>query len=96
MGEDPFAAYADLDKYQQILDKVADKLISCKDNIKAYWKGGDDLSAMMMSGEIVASETWDSTAYKLLARTRTLFSSRQKRVRWPGSTRSPFRAGQGR
>ncbi len=67
MGEDPFAAYSDLDKYQGILDKVADKLIACKDNIKAYWKGGDDLSAMMLSGEIVASETWDSTAYKLFA-----------------------------
>lgn len=67
MGEDPFAAYDDLDKYQGILDKVADKLISCKDNIKTYWKGGDDLSAMMLSGEIVASETWDSTAYKLFA-----------------------------
>lgn len=65
MGEDPFAAYADLDKYQTILDKVSDKLIACKDNLKAYWKGGDDLSAMMLSGEIVASETWDSTAYKL-------------------------------
>jgi len=65
MGEDPFAAYSDLDKYQTILDKVADKLIGCKENIKAYWKGGDDLSAMMLSGEIVASETWDSTAYKL-------------------------------
>lgn len=65
MGEDPFAAYADLDQYQAILDKVTDKLIACKDNIKAYWQGGDDLSAMMLSGEIVASETWDSTAYKL-------------------------------
>ena len=65
MGEDPFAAYADLDKYQEILDKVAEKLIDCKPNLKAYWKGGDDLSAMMLSGEIVASETWDSTAYKL-------------------------------
>ncbi len=67
MGEDPFAAYSDLDKYQGILDKVADKLISCKENVKAYWKGGDDLQAMMLSGEIVASETWDSTAYKLFA-----------------------------
>ncbi len=65
MGENPFEAYSDLDKYQQILDKVAEKLIECKSNIKAYWKGGDDLSAMMLSGEIVASETWDSTAYKL-------------------------------
>lgn len=65
LGEDPFAAYADLDKYQGILDDVTEKLIECKDNIKAYWQGGDDLSAMMLSGEIVASESWDSTAYKL-------------------------------
>lgn len=65
LGEDPFAAYSDLDKYQGILDDVTTKLIDCKDNIKAYWQGGDDLSAMMLSGEIVASESWDSTAYKL-------------------------------
>ena len=65
MGEDPFAAYADLNGYQKLLDRVADKLIACKSNIKAYWKGGDDLSAMMLSGEIVASETWDSTAFRL-------------------------------
>ena len=65
MGEDPFAAYDDLDQYQQILDKVADKLIACKDNIKAYWKGGDDLAALMLSGEVIASETWDSTAFRL-------------------------------
>ncbi len=65
MGEDPFATYSDLDAYQALLDKVVEKLSACKDNIKAYWKGGDDLSAMMLSGEIVASETWDSTAYKL-------------------------------
>ena len=65
MGEDPFAAYSDLEKYQQILDQVTEKLIACKDNIKAYWQAGNDLSAMMLSGEIVASETWDSTAYRL-------------------------------
>lgn len=65
MGEDPFALYSDLDAYQGLLDRVTDELISCKENIKAYWQGGDDLSAMMLSGEIVASETWDSTAYKL-------------------------------
>jgi len=65
MGEDPFAAYSDLETYQGLLDRVADKLIECKGNIKAYWQGGDDLSAMMLSGEIVASETWDSTAFKL-------------------------------
>ncbi|WP_069299296.1 extracellular solute-binding protein [Neptunicoccus sediminis] len=72
MGHDPFAAYSDLDKYQQILDEVAEKLIDCKSNIKAYWKGGDDLSAMMLSGEIVASETWDSTAYKLYGQNKDI------------------------
>ena len=72
MGHDPFAAYADLNKYQSILDEVAAKLIDCKSNIKAYWKGGDDLSAMMLSGEIVASETWDSTAYKLYGQNKDI------------------------
>ncbi|GHA41690.1 putrescine-binding periplasmic protein [Amylibacter ulvae] len=72
MGEDPFAAYSDLDKYQALLDRVADKLIECKANIKAYWKGGDDLSAMMLSGEVVASETWDSTAYKLYGQNKDI------------------------
>lgn len=67
MGEDPFAAYSDLDKYQGILDQVTDKLIACKDNVKAYWSAPDDLMAMMLSGEVVASETWDSTAYRLYA-----------------------------
>lgn len=72
MGHDPFAAYADLDEYQKILDEVAENLIACKANIKAYWKGGDDLSAMMLSGEIVASETWDSTAYKLYGQNKDI------------------------
>jgi spermidine/putrescine transport system substrate-binding protein len=65
MGEDPFAAYSDLNKYQEILDKAAEKLIACKDNLKAYWVAGQDLSAMMLSGEVVAAETWDSTAFQL-------------------------------
>lgn len=72
MGEDPFAAYSDLKKYQGILDRVEKKLIACKDNLKAYWKGGDDLSAMMLSGEIVASETWDSTAYRLYGQNKNI------------------------
>jgi spermidine/putrescine transport system substrate-binding protein len=65
MGKDPFAAYGDLGEYQKILDDVTEKLIACKDNVKAYWQGGDDLANLMRSGEVVASETWDSTAYKL-------------------------------
>lgn len=65
MGMDPFALYADKDAYQDMLDKVTEKLIECKSVIKTYWTGGDDLSALMLSGEVIISETWDSTAFKL-------------------------------
>lgn len=65
LGHDPFAAYSDLAAYQAILDDVTETLIACKKNLKTYWQGGDDLSALMLSGEVVVAETWDSTAFKL-------------------------------
>ncbi len=65
MGKNPFELYADPAAYQQMLDEVTEKLIACKSVIKTYWSGGDDLSALMLSGEVVVSETWDSTAFKL-------------------------------
>ena len=65
MGYDPINSWSNLDEYQKILDDVTQKLIDCKDNVKAYWQAGDDLTAMMSTGEIVASESWDQTAYKL-------------------------------
>lgn len=65
MGMDPFALYADTDAYQEMLNEVEAYLIACKPNVKAYWQGGDDLSALMLSGEVVVAETWDSTAFRL-------------------------------
>jgi len=65
LGYDPFALYADKQAYEKMLDHVADTMIACKNNVKAYWIGGDDLSAMLLSGEVVASESWDSTAFKI-------------------------------
>ena len=65
MGMNPFELYSDMDAYQDMLDQVTAKLIECKSNIKTYWSGGDDLSGLMLSGEVILSETWDSTAYKL-------------------------------
>lgn len=65
MGYNPYEAYADLDAYEKILDEVSEKLIACKSVIKTYWTGGDDLAALLTSGEVVASDTWDSTAFKL-------------------------------
>jgi spermidine/putrescine transport system substrate-binding protein len=64
-GDDPFAAYGDKDKYKAIIDKAGDKLAACKANVKAYWSGSDDLLNMLRSGEVVASEAWDSTGFKL-------------------------------
>ncbi len=65
MGEDPFAAYNDQDKYSQILAKVEAKLIACKSNVKSYWSGGDELLNLMRSGEVKAAMAWDAGAWKL-------------------------------
>ena len=65
MGMDPFAAYGDRAKYQQILDKVEAKLIDCKKNVKAYWTGGDALLNLMRSGEVVAAMAWDAGGWKM-------------------------------
>lgn len=67
MGVNPFDLYADKAAYQDMLDKVTQKLIDCKKIVKTYWTGGDDLSALMLSGEVALSETWDSTAFKIYA-----------------------------
>ncbi|MCB9946005.1 MAG: extracellular solute-binding protein [Geminicoccaceae bacterium] len=72
MGMNPFELYADTAAYQDMLDKVTDKLIACKSIIKTYWTGGDDLSSLMLSGEVIVSETWDSTAFKLYAQNKDI------------------------
>lgn len=65
MGEDPFAAYDDKEKYQEILKKVEDKLISCKPKVKVYWSGNDELLNLVRSGEVVAAMGWDAGGWKL-------------------------------
>ena len=79
MGKDPFALYADPAAYQEMLNEVEAKLIECKANVKAYWEGGTDLEAMLLSGEVVASEAWDSDGLQADAgRTRTSASCRRR------------------
>ena len=65
MGEDPFAAYSDVEKYTQIMEKVGAKLTECKANVKAYWSGGDALLSLMRSGETTAAMAWDAGGWKL-------------------------------
>jgi spermidine/putrescine transport system substrate-binding protein len=64
-GEDPFAAYGDVSKYKDIIERAGQKLAECKVNVKAYWSGSDDLINMIRSGEVVAAEAWDATGFKL-------------------------------
>ncbi len=66
-GEDPFAAYSEPAKYEEIITAAATAMGECKANVKAYWSGADDLLAMMRSGEVVAAEAWDATGFKLNA-----------------------------
>jgi len=65
MGKNPFELYDDPEAYQEMLDEVTEKLIDCKDVVKTYWTGGDDLAALMLSGEVHVAETWDSTAFRI-------------------------------
>lgn len=65
MGEDPFEAYADVPRYEKMMEKVGEALIACKPNVKAYWGGGDELINLVSSGEVVAAEGWDAGGWKL-------------------------------
>ena len=67
LGEDPFAAYDDEDEYQAILDKVEAELIDCKANVKTYWSGGDQLLALLRTGEVTAAMAWDAGGWTLNA-----------------------------
>jgi len=64
-GEDPFAAYDDPARYQEIMNAAAEAMLACKPMIRAFWTGQDDLLAMMRSGEVVAAEAWDSAGFLL-------------------------------
>jgi spermidine/putrescine transport system substrate-binding protein len=67
MGMNPFDAYDDEAAYQEIMEKVQAKLIECKPNVKAYWTGGDQIVALLNSGEVVAAMAWDTGGWKLNA-----------------------------
>ncbi len=65
MGMDPFAAYSDPAAYEEMLGKVADTLIACKADVKAYWEGGDQLISSISSGEVTAAMAWDTGGWQL-------------------------------
>ncbi|SFZ83216.1 spermidine/putrescine transport system substrate-binding protein [Devosia enhydra] len=67
MGLDPFAAYGDTAAYEGILSQVEAKLRECKANVKTYWGGGDEITGLIRSGEVVAAMAWDTGGWALNA-----------------------------
>ncbi len=67
MGLNPFAAYGDPQSYTEVMNKVESKLIECKPAVKSYWETGDELMALVRSGEVIASMAWDTGGWKLNA-----------------------------
>lgn len=65
MGQDPFALYGNTKAYEDLMNRVAAKLIECKANVKAYWQGGDHFKELMRSGEAVAAMAWDGGGWDL-------------------------------
>lgn len=65
MGEDPFAALSDKAEYEALMNKVGDKLISCKPIVKTYWENGDALLGLMRSNEVFVAMAWDGGGWKL-------------------------------
>ena len=47
------------------MDKVGNKLIECKKNVKTYWEGADGLINLMRTGEVSAAIAWDFAGWKL-------------------------------
>ena len=65
MGEDPFEAVKDKARYQKLMNKVGDKLISCKIHAKNYYTNGDALLSSIISGEVTLAMAWDNGGWKL-------------------------------
>lgn len=67
LGLDPFEAYNRPAEYESIMAQVEDTLIDCKANVKTYWTGGDQLLALLRTGEVKAAMAWDAGGWKLNA-----------------------------
>lgn len=65
MGENPFSAYSNQARYQEILGRVTDRLIQCKNNIVAFWSGGEALLNKFRRGDINLAMGWDAGGWKL-------------------------------
>ncbi len=64
-GKDPFALYNDPKAYGALMDDMGKKLMDCKQNVKFYWDGKDQLLAGIRSGELTTAMMWDTGGWQL-------------------------------
>jgi spermidine/putrescine transport system substrate-binding protein len=64
-GKDPFALYNDPKAYGALMDEMGKKLMDCKQNVKFYWDGKDQLLAGIRSGELTTAMMWDTGGWQL-------------------------------
>jgi spermidine/putrescine transport system substrate-binding protein len=64
-GKDPFALYNDPKAYGALMDEMGQKLMDCKQNVKFYWDGKDQLLAGIRSGELTTAMMWDTGGWQL-------------------------------
>jgi len=65
LGKDPFALYSDKKAYAQLMDEVAQTLISCKPNLHLYFESKAQLFAAMRDDKVSAALLWDSASWEL-------------------------------
>jgi spermidine/putrescine transport system substrate-binding protein len=64
-GKDPFALYNDPKAHGTLMDEMGKKLMDCKQNVKFYWDGKDQLLAGIRSGELTTAMMWDTGGWQL-------------------------------
>lgn len=65
MGSDPFSLYGDPKAYAALMEKVGDRLSSCKSNLRFFFDNKDQLLNAMRAGEVIDADMWDTGGWKL-------------------------------
>lgn len=65
MGKNPFSLYNDPKAYEELMEKVGQKMIDGKNIVKNYWTNGDALLQLLRSEEVYVAMGWDGGGWKL-------------------------------
>ncbi|MDN0076065.1 extracellular solute-binding protein [Crenobacter sp. SG2303] len=72
LGENPFKLYSNPQQYGSLMNKVGDKLIACKKNVKYFFENKEQMLGDLRNGALVGAMMWDSGGWKLNSENPTL------------------------